>query len=311
MRRLVILFLFIMVLDLKAQQDPAMSQYMFNQLVINPACAGNIAERIATSFLYRRQWVALTNAPETGTFSIHTPFNQKRNGIGFQATYVNTDLTNDISVSGAYSFKIIFPRSYFAMGISGGFRQTSLNLQSKKIKDEDDIVLSKQNQISPDLNVGLYFQHKNYYLGLSCRNLFQSRFHIQNFKYPAQSFNFYATGGYKFTLSATVKIISSFLLKYVPQFTPQADISNHLIFNEMFWGGFSYRTNTIIAFQTGVKLDQVFKKLGQETRLGYAFDVFGRFPGVAHELMLLIDFELHKSPSTILKQKKQLSPFFL
>src|SRR5687768_15847649 len=55
-----------------AQQQPMYTQYMFNGLVINPAYAGS-AETFTATALFRKQWVGMTGAPETQTFSAHSP----------------------------------------------------------------------------------------------------------------------------------------------------------------------------------------------------------------------------------------------
>ena len=55
-----------------AQQDPQYSQYMFNQMVLNPAYAGS-KEALSSSLILRNQWVGLDGAPKTITFSSHAP----------------------------------------------------------------------------------------------------------------------------------------------------------------------------------------------------------------------------------------------
>ena len=56
----------------RAQQDPQFTQYMFNQLAINPAYAGS-AERVSLKALSRHQWVGFEGAPSTQTLTVHSP----------------------------------------------------------------------------------------------------------------------------------------------------------------------------------------------------------------------------------------------
>jgi len=60
------------ITELRAQQDPHYTQYMYNMSVMNPAYAGS-KENMSGGFLYRKQWVEIEGAPTTGTFFIHSP----------------------------------------------------------------------------------------------------------------------------------------------------------------------------------------------------------------------------------------------
>ena len=60
-----------------AQQDPQYSQYMFNQLSINPAYAGS-KEAISSSIFLRRQWVGVDGGPATGSLTVHGPMAKKK-----------------------------------------------------------------------------------------------------------------------------------------------------------------------------------------------------------------------------------------
>src|SRR4051812_12794491 len=66
-----------------AQQDAMFSQYMFNQLAINPAYAGS-RNVLAATAIYRNQWVGIEGAPKTGTFTVDAPFARERVGLGAQ-----------------------------------------------------------------------------------------------------------------------------------------------------------------------------------------------------------------------------------
>ena len=55
--------------QLKAQQDPMLSQYMFNGLYINPAYAGS-HKYWSSTLSYRNQWVGLEGAPSTAIAAV-------------------------------------------------------------------------------------------------------------------------------------------------------------------------------------------------------------------------------------------------
>jgi type IX secretion system PorP/SprF family membrane protein len=55
-----------------AQQDPMVSQYMFNGLYLNPAYAGS-HDYWSSTLSYRSQWVGFDGAPETFIASADGP----------------------------------------------------------------------------------------------------------------------------------------------------------------------------------------------------------------------------------------------
>ena len=61
-----------------AQQDPLVTQYMFDFLLINPAYAGS-HDQLSASLLTRKQWLGLQGSPFTSSLSAHSPLNNKIN----------------------------------------------------------------------------------------------------------------------------------------------------------------------------------------------------------------------------------------
>jgi len=60
----------------KAQQGPQFTQFMYNNLVINPAYAG-AEEAFSFTMVSRNQWSGIENAPSTQSFSAHTLMKKK------------------------------------------------------------------------------------------------------------------------------------------------------------------------------------------------------------------------------------------
>src|ERR1043166_65948 len=80
-RILIFAFCAVSVMKGFAQQDPQYSQYMFNQMAINPAYAGS-KEALSTTAFIRDQWTGIEGAPKTQTISVHGPLKSKKVGIG-------------------------------------------------------------------------------------------------------------------------------------------------------------------------------------------------------------------------------------
>ena len=71
------------VVELRAQQDPQYTQYMYNMNIVNPAYAGSRGT-LSIGLLGRTQWVGISDAPKTATLSIHAPVG-KNLAAGFSA----------------------------------------------------------------------------------------------------------------------------------------------------------------------------------------------------------------------------------
>ena len=65
----------------KAQQEAQYSQFMFNQLFINPAYAGS-RDQASMSLIGRNQWTGFPGAPQSGAFALHGPSANMKNGFG-------------------------------------------------------------------------------------------------------------------------------------------------------------------------------------------------------------------------------------
>lgn len=93
--------------DIAAQFDPMYTQYMFNELVINPAYAGS-RECLSGTALYRQQWVGLDGAPTTLTGSVHAPLMQQKIGVGltFANDKIGVSQRTSVTINGAYRIKL-------------------------------------------------------------------------------------------------------------------------------------------------------------------------------------------------------------
>jgi type IX secretion system PorP/SprF family membrane protein len=66
--------------EVKAQQDPQYTQYMYNMNIVNPAYAGS-KENISLDF-YRKQWANIEGAPSSFSFAGHGAVGNNV-GLGF------------------------------------------------------------------------------------------------------------------------------------------------------------------------------------------------------------------------------------
>lgn len=80
-----------------AQQDPLYSQHVYNKLPLNPGYAGS-RDAISGTVLYRRQWISFPGAPNTGTFSLHSPLANRKLAVGMNVTMDEAGITSNCTV---------------------------------------------------------------------------------------------------------------------------------------------------------------------------------------------------------------------
>ena len=101
---LLLIFLLMLCLKSNAQFDQKFTQYMNNEMFINPAYTGT-REYTAITLAYRNQWVGVDGAPKTQTFSIHSPIKEGW-GLGISALNEEIGITHQLKFNGSYAYQI-------------------------------------------------------------------------------------------------------------------------------------------------------------------------------------------------------------
>src|ERR1051326_6999781 len=118
-------------IDVFAQQDPMVSQYMFNGLYLSPAYAGvRKAPNITGSF--RKQWTALDGAPVTQTLSYDQKLTPKM-GAGLIIVNDKIGVTGQTDFYGDYAYHLKLAKEMsLSLGLRAGVSNYRANLTSLK-----------------------------------------------------------------------------------------------------------------------------------------------------------------------------------
>src|SRR6478735_3266867 len=150
-----------------SQQYPVFTQYYFNELVINPAYAGAHVQLSLTSS-YRNQWVNFPGAPKTISFSGHTSLYNGKMGVGLLVNHDEIGSYGNENVYGYYSYKIHTRDATLSMGLQAGFNFLGVDLSNLDPMDPNDpSLLIPLNEFKPNFGAGIYYNRKNFFLGLS------------------------------------------------------------------------------------------------------------------------------------------------
>lgn len=276
------------------QQDPMLSQYMFNGLYINPAYAGS-HPYWSSSLIYRTQWVGadFEGAPQTMVAAVDGPIQDKNMGLGFLAVHDRIGVTNTTVGMAVYSYQLkLNEKSKLAFGVNAGISQVNSNLRDVKVWDENDEIYASNSAVTvPRIGAGIYYFSDRYFAGISVPTLLAheeaTQFNIDVSKNTFVRRHYLMTAGAVFDVHENWKLKPSFLLKYTKAAPLEGDINLSAIYKDAFWFGSSFRTGDAVALIVQYQTNTYF-------RVGYAYDIgisgLRTYQNGSHEIMIGVDF---------------------
>ena len=130
MKKLIIIMAFVAIYipEIKAQQDPLLTQYMFNGLLLNPAYAGS-RPYWSSTLTFRNQWVGFEGAPKTGIVSLDGPLHSDNMGLGALIVHDRVGVSSQNTMVLNYSYSIKLNNvSKFSFGVMLDLISTVRNL---------------------------------------------------------------------------------------------------------------------------------------------------------------------------------------
>ncbi len=288
---------FTMIFESVAQQDPQYSQYMFNQLAVNPGYAGS-HDAICLSALHRQQWTKIDGSPVTSVFSANAPFKLfgANHGVGLTVMSDELGYSQDVSVGLDYAYRLSLGPGKLGIGISGMFLNKALAAKwyIPNASWESDPAIPKENEsvYGFDMGLGLFYRAERVYLGLSTTHLLEPDMKYEN---PSSNFtlkrHYYITGGCLVPLRNPAWEFVPSVMAYSDGAASQISANVNMMYNKKIWGGVGYRLNDAIVAMIGVDLFNGLK-------IGYSYDYcytsMMRSSGGSHEIIVGYCFNLVK-----------------
>lgn len=297
----IILFFFLLItLEGTAQQDPILTQYMYNNQVINPAYAG-MWEKIGFTALVRNQWVGIHRAPLTEAISIHSPLGGQSVGVGLNIINDTYGREERLSVLGDYAFEVaLTPRRRLRLGLKFGFVNYKNPLTEYKLYPDNEYDRAFDEDINlsflPNFGVGAFLYEDDYYIGLSIPKIVENQFqdNYQNYSTQAEIRTAYLNMGYVFKFYALNKIIlkPTLLVRASMGAPVQFDLAANVMLRDKLWLGVMWRSGSAICatmqwmmsnnLRLGFAMDLSYTEIfpyqfgTYEFTIGYDIDFFGR-----------------------------------
>jgi type IX secretion system PorP/SprF family membrane protein len=267
------------------QQKVQFSQYMFNNLVINPAYAG-AEEALSLTFIHRSQWSGVENAPTTQTLSAHTLFMNKHLGAGLTIVNDKIGVHKNLSTMSNFAYHLkVGQQSFLSMGLQAGFHTVRSDYASLSGGSFDPKVSNAPvSEMFFDVGAGFYFRSPRLHIGISAPELLPERLSFQDtLSVQLSRTNLFMFSKYRITLNEILEYEPSVLVKYFPDLPVSFDANINMIYRRVLVLGLSYRNQESIGFLLKAQITP-------QLELGYVYDhIIGdvsRLSNGSHELMV-------------------------
>lgn len=284
-----------------AQEMPRSTQYIFNNILLNPALSG-IDNYTDIKLGYRKQWSGLQGAPSTQYLSLSTAIGEDfvrsninsfsgagnnpmsrsmvnnfsaaepHHGLGLVAMTDKAGLIRQTSVSGTYAYHLgLTTEVNLSLGISAGFNSINVDVPAIVADESADPLFSADynNKIRPDVGAGIWLYSPRFFAGASAKQLIGTRTATENNQVrttPYQKTAIYATAGYKIFLDEDIAMIPSALISYWANSPATFDANLKFAYQDKFWIGSSFRNNDSFSILAGLNVASL-------VNLSYSYDV--------------------------------------
>lgn len=314
MKKLLTTTLFsLLVYCASAQQEAQFSQYMNNNLLINPGVTG-IEQYLNLNAGYRNQWNGLNGAINTYYLTGHQRMGSNANttdhslpvrgaraasqlevsnsfakgasphGVGGYVFRDDQGVSKQNGIGANYAYHLPVGESNLSFGASVGLVQYTLNTNKlSPLEASDQLLTEKTATATGDLSAGVWFSNPLYYVGVSINQLSQSKIKLNSASaLNKQNNHYYISGGYKLVINETFTLLPSVLVKYVNPAPPSIDVNALASIMNKYLVGISYRNEDAIVLLAGVHFDTY--------QFGYSYDIntsgLSAYNNGTHELTL-------------------------
>ena len=287
------------VSELRAQQDPQYTQYMYNMSVINPAYAGS-KEALSGGLLYRAQWVGIEGAPTTGTFFLHSPVGRNV-GLGLSVISDKIGPVEETNIYGDFSYTLnLGGEKRLAFGLKAGATMHKVDFTTiyptlPSPSPSDPFSAANPNSTFLNIGTGAFYYTDKYYISLSVPNMLKSKYlDFNGAEYGTDVIHYFLTGGYVFDLNPNLKFKPFAMIKSSLDAPTSFDVSTNFLFYDKLELGATYRLEDSFGAMVNFAITP-------SLRVGYAYDhVISDINIVApasHEVIILFDLNFPKKVS--------------
>jgi len=252
---------------------PVYSQYLHNGLMINPAYAGT-RDALSAVLSYRMQWMGISDAPRSESFSLHSPMKNDKVALGLKARFMQYGVTRSQSIYAVYAYHIRLARGKISLGLNAGADLSNTDFTGIPGITRPDPAFpdNDKSYVFPNAGAGVYYFSEKLFAGLSVPSFLCYRNtgngNVQAY-HSFSEYDFVISAGALISFSSEFKFKPSVLIDYSMNnvnYINRFDINGNFIFSDLIWAGGSWRTNEQVA------VGHLQVQINQQLMFGLSYD---------------------------------------
>ncbi|NRA10580.1 MAG: PorP/SprF family type IX secretion system membrane protein [Crocinitomicaceae bacterium] len=272
-----------------AQQDRAMTHFMYEKMSVNPGATGiNFIDGFCGTSIYRNQWDKVNGAPNSAVLNVEGNIDRwvANSGVGIAFYHDAIAFTRQNTAVINYSYHI--PISGLGqLGVGVGIGITSLGMNPDWAPPQtlvDPSLPAAFSQTKFDANFGLYLKaNAGYYIGLSSTHIPGPRFtdSLVNLSAPTgltSARHYYLMGGHTIqNISQPGDDLEMNLFVRTDLIKTSFDLNARYFWQNKLYGGLTYRMSDAIGIMAGANIFELMDgptpPRAPQLTVGYSYDI--------------------------------------
>ena len=192
-----------MLMKVSAQQDVSFAHYWAMEPSFNPAAVGKTS-LINVTGAYAMSMAGFENNPKTMYFAGDMPFYflNGYHGVGLQLMSDDIGLFKHQRLTAQYAYKLSLLGGTLSIGLQAGMLSEKFKGSELDLRDDSDpaLLTTDVTGTALDLAAGLYYQHRNWYAGLSILHAMEPEVELGEKSIIDIARSYYFTAGYNIRL---------------------------------------------------------------------------------------------------------------
>ena len=284
-------------ISIRAQYDASFSHYWAMEPSFNPGSVGK-EDKLNVAGAYAIQLAGFEHNPNTMYVGADMPFYflKTRQGAGIQLYNDNIGVFSHKRIALQYALQTRFLKGRLSLGVQLGLLSENLDGSKLELEDSSDpaFASSSVDGTGLDLGLGLYYTHRDWYVGASVLHLNAPTVELGATNELEVSSTYYLTGGYNIRLRNPFLTIHTSVLGRTDGVGWRADVTGRLKYThdkKVLYAGLSYSPTNSVTILLGGNFHGI--------HLGYSYEVYTTAINIgngSHELFVgyQTDLNLYK-----------------
>lgn len=286
--------LLLLVIGMKAQQEPSFAHYWAMEPSFNPAAAGK-QKKLNVAGAYSMTLTGFENSPRTMYVGADLPFYLMNHyhGVGLQLMNDQIGLFSHQRLIVQYAYKQPLLGGTLSIGIQGGILSEKFNGSELDLENSNDPAFTKSDvsNVAIDLSAGLYYTHGPCHVGVSVLHATSPSIELGERSILEIARAYYLTAGYNIRLRNPLLSIHPSVLAHTDGTSHRVNVTARLKYTheqKLMYAGIGYSPNNSVTALIGGSFHGV--------TIGYSYEVYTsvlKIGNGSHELFMGYQTELN------------------